>query len=105
MNVAESLKALASYPIPSTFIANVLAEMDIDAKAEADAVMRKCPGYIKAKAGVYNFLATAPNVSQNGISYSFASEDKAFFKKKAAELLDSIDDGDGGLYGYQGDSF
>lgn len=107
MTVISSLKALSAYPIPTALIEDALAGAGLLPDEEADSAMRGSKAYKSAKAKVFFFLATAPNVSQGGISYSFTSADKTMFRKMAQALMDEIGEEDGSRveYGYQGETF
>lgn len=103
MNVDEALKALASYPIPRTFILNVLADLELDPNATANTLIRKSAQFKRAKIAVYRFLITAPNITQNGISYSLTAEDKNYYKQCVGELEREIGSESSRIYGYVGD--
>ena len=108
MTIAETLTAISAYPIPYPFIQATCEGEGLESDAQSTADVRSTTAYKRAKAKTYLFLATAPNVSQGGISYSFTNEDKQMFRKQAQTLLDEVEDeeGYGGVdYGYQGDNF
>lgn len=104
MNIASTLKALSAYPIPSALIENICEGEGLDGEQDATTEIRQGVAYKRAKASVYTFLATAPNVSQGGISYSFTSEDKAYFRRCASLLMEEIGEGDA-QFGYIGDNY
>lgn len=107
MNIASTLKALNAYPIPSPLIENIIEGEGLDGEQEATADIRQSKEYKRAKAKVFRFLSTAPNISQQGISYSFTNEDKAYFRRCASQIMDEIGEGDEEemQYGYIGDNF
>ena len=62
----------------------------------------------RAKARAYAYLITAPNISQNGVSFSFTAEERKQFKKLAVDLLKEIGDDTSSIgtkYGYVGENF
>lgn len=105
-DVLTSLRGVTVYPIP----AGVLAECALDAGCNPDAEVtrevRNSKEFKRAKAHVYNFLASAPNITQQGVSFSFSATERANFRKLAATLeAEANGDGTGGVYGYVGEDF
>lgn len=108
MNVIQSLKSLTAYPIPSATVQGIAEECGLQPDAALEAAARNSAEFKRAKARVYIYLLSAPNVSQNGVSFSFTSDERKHFKAAARKLLAEIGDDITGLglgvsYGYKGE--
>lgn len=105
MNVAQSLKSLSAYPIPSATLQDIAEGVGLSAETELTPETRGSSEFRRAQAGVYLFLSQAPNVTQNGISYTFSDDDRRRFRLRAEGILDEVGDttGNGPAYGYQGE--
>lgn len=106
MNVAQSLKSLSAYPIPSATLQDIAEGVGLAADALLTPDMRRSGEFRRAQAGVYLFLSEAPNVTQGGISYSFSDDDRKRFRTRAESILDELGDdatGYGACFGYQGE--
>lgn len=106
MNVLEALRRLNAYPIPLSELQSICIVRALDADSDATAGVLKSADFKRATADVYLWLSEAPNVSQDGISYSFSEEQRKGFKRRAAVILNALgDDGLSGTevtYGYKG---
>ena len=110
MTILQSLQAITPYPFSPATLLGIAEECGLEADAELCPDQRRTPEFKRAKAHVYLFLTTAPNLSQNGISFSFTSEERKRFKAMAHSLLSEIGDdvsmlGPGVRYGYRGEDF
>lgn len=108
MTIQQSLKSITAYPIPSATLQDIAEGCGLQLDTELDAELRAKAEYKRAKARVYIYLITAPNISQNGVSFNFTSEERKHFKKLAKDLLKGIGDDISGLgvtYGYKGEDF
>lgn len=110
MTTLQSLRSLSAYPVSSATIENIAEEAGIAADTELTPEVRKSAAYKRAKAHTYLYLASAPNISQNGVSFSFSSEERKRFMATAKQLLQEIGDdtsclGSGQRYGYMGENF
>lgn len=105
MNVAQSLRSMSAYPIPAVTLQSIAAGEGLDADELLTSGLLRSREYRRAQAGVYLFLSEAPNVSQNGISYSFSDDDRRRFRTRAESILDELGDkaNSGVSYGYQGE--
>ncbi len=105
MNVAQSLRSLSAYPIPSATLQDIAEGVGLSADTDLTQELRRSSEFRRAQAGVYLFLSEAPNVTQNGISYSFSDDDRRRFKTRAESILDELGDttDNGVSYGYQGE--
>ncbi len=106
MTLRESLLAISPYPIPSEFIDSVgvaIGGVDMDSEVgDLEPV-----SIYRAKARVYYFLATTPNVSEGGVSISFTAEDKRIFLAMARRFASLAGEGSlipGAVYGYKGEN-
>lgn len=107
MTIYNTLAAISAYPIPRSAIENALDEAGLAGADDCTKEVRNSSPYKRAKATLYIFLATAPNISQNGISYSLTDADKDMYRRMANNLLEETGEvATGGVeYGYQGDNF
>lgn len=104
MTIRESLLALSPYPIPADFLESVGTGIGVDLDDGVGDVDAKV--IYRAKARVYFFLATTPNVSEGGVSISFNANDKSIFLSMArryAELAGEESLVPGPAYGYKGE--
>lgn len=101
-NISKSLKSLSSYPIPSATIEEVVEGFGLNPGEEVTPEIRRSKVFMLAKAGIYDFLSEAPNISQAGISYSFSDDDRKRFKSKAESIRSEFGSSQG-VYGYQGE--
>ena len=104
MTVKETLLAISPYPIPEASLEAFGTEVGLGLEDEAGGDVRALNG---AKARLYFWLATTPNVSEGGVSISFSAADKALFLKKARWYAEQA--GEDGLipaasYGYKGEN-
>lgn len=108
MTTLQSLKSLSVYPTPSATLQDIAEGCGLQPDAELTPEMRNSKEMKRAKARTYAYLVTAPNISQNGLSFSFSAEERKQFKKLAVDLLKEIGDDTSGLktkYGYVGEDF
>ncbi len=103
MTVRESLLAISPFPIPAEFLDSVGTGIGLDLDLGLDEIDKR--SLYRAKARVYYFLATTPNVSEGGVSISFTAADKNAFlalARKFAELAGETGLIGGPAYGYKG---
>lgn len=107
MKVIQSLRAVTSYPVSVAVVENICEAAGLETEAEAAQELRRSKQYKAALASVYRFLATAPNVTQAGISYTLSESDKERYRKMAESLSDEAGDETGAsmAYGYVGDNY
>lgn len=101
--ISKSLKSLSSYPIPSATIEEVAEALGLNPSDDITPNIRNSNNYKLAKAGIYDFLSEAPNISQAGISYSFSDGERKRFKAKADSIRSELDYNNQDVYGYQGE--
>lgn len=108
MTIQQSLKSLTAYPITSTTLQDIAEGCGLSLDSELTPEVRGSKEMKRAKAHTYIYLITAPNISQNGVSFSFTAEERKQFKRLAIDLLDEIGDDTSRLrtkYGYVGENF
>lgn len=105
MYVREVLSSLTGYPIPESALRRIGMEARIDVDDYvANASVR---GLNYAKALVYMYVATAPNISEGGVSITLSATDKSVLLGRARRFaaLAGVDDlVPGASFGYKGDS-
>lgn len=107
MTISESLRAISLYPINPLTAENIADECGLYGDDTISPEVRNTKAYKKAKAKVYLYLAEAPAVSQAGATYSFTDAEREAFRRKAAQLLEEIDEAsEGGIVcGYLSEDF
>lgn len=110
MNVLQSLKSLSSYPTPTATLQDIAEGASLEANADLTPEIRNSAEFKRAKARAYLYLVTAPNISQNGISFSFTSDERKQFRKIACDILAELGDDISAItgknrYGYRGSDF
>lgn len=105
--VSELLQSVNTYPIPANIIMEAGVKYGLDLEAEATKEIIQSRAYKLAKADVYTFLAGAPNVTQNGISFSFSEDQRKYFLSVASSIRteEGVTDATSGkIYGYKGEN-
>lgn len=108
MTIQQSLKSLTAYPIPPATLQDIAEGCGLSLDTELTQELRSGKEMKRAKARTYAYLVIAPNISQNGVSFSFTAEERKQFKKLAVDLLKEIGDDTSSLktkYGYVGEDF
>lgn len=106
MTVLDSLRASSAYPVPQEVVETIVAARGLQPDATLSPDLARSPAYRLAKADLLTWLSGAPDVSQEGISYSFTDEQRKGFRGRAAAIYDDCGDGEdkaGTIYGYKGD--
>lgn len=106
MKVSELLQSVNSYPIPENVISEAGIRYGLDLEADATKEIINSSGYKLAKADVYTYLAGSPNVTQNGISFSFSEDQRKYFLNVASSIRteEGVEDATSGQsYGYMGE--
>lgn len=102
MTILESLKSLTNYPVSSEYIEATLTAEGLDGAGEYTPATAKDARYLRAKRQVCLYIATAPNISQGGISYTLDANARGYFLDMAADIAEELSD-EGGRFGYIGD--
>lgn len=107
MKVVEVLTHMSNYPIPYSVAEVACVAYGIDVEAELTFDLSKSAEFKKAKAQIYFYLASAPNVSQNGTSFSFTKEERELFLSYYSNLMEGKDETSAvdGNFGYKGENF
>lgn len=92
MKVSRVLMSLTNYPIPMPIIENIMDGEGLDIDTEIDKSVRQSAAFKRCQAKIYFFLASAPNVSQGGISYSFSQSEREYFTRAANHILNNLND-------------
>ena len=103
MTILESLQSLSNYPVSSEYATGVLIAEGLAGTEEYTPATAKDTRYLRAKRRVCLYLATAPNISQGGISYTLDANARGQYIDMAADIAEELSDGEGGRFGYIGD--
>lgn len=108
MTILNALRRINAYPIPLGELDTIALSRGLDTDGEADRETLHSTGYRLATADVLIWLSEAPNVSQDGISYSFTDEQRKRFKARALAIMEACGEADeaklGGVnFGYKGE--
>lgn len=106
MKLSESLKAATPYPVPASVFNTVALVRDVDLTQDSTLANLSSKEFRLANADLYKWLFLVPNVTQEGISYSFTNEDKKRFRSEAnaiyEDLGEPIINENKTTYGYKG---
>lgn len=105
MTVLDSLRAINGYPLSLLSLELAARGRNLDPGAEVTKEVLGSKGYRLAKADVLMMLADAPDVTQEGITYSFTDEQRGSFRKSASVIYNENGERERGaaVYGYKGD--
>lgn len=104
MTIAQSLKSLSAYPIPSATLQDVAEGAGLTIDTEVTPEVRRSRSFRRAKAKTLIWLSGAPNVSQGGQSYSFSDDERNRLHGWAMDILDDLGELDNtDQFGYQGE--
>lgn len=106
MKVSQLLQSINTYPIPANIILEAGIKYGLEIEADATKEIVQSSEFKLAKADIYTFLAGAPNVTQNGISFSFTPEQRTYFLNVASSIRkeEGVEDPTTGQdYGYVGE--
>lgn len=106
VKVKDLLQSINPYPIPANVIteAGIKYGLDLESEVTPDLIAGK--EYNLAKADIYTYLAGAPDVTQNGVSFSFTEDQRAYFLNVATSIRGEQgvqDPTTGQGYGYVGE--
>lgn len=101
-SVLDSLKSLTTYPIPLAALENIAALRGLELDWEVGSTQEK--DFLLAKADVLTWLSLAPNVTQEGISYSFTDKQRENYLQLANSIKDEYSEElpKAVKYGYKG---
>lgn len=103
MTTLESLKGINSYPIPYRTLEAVAVRHGLSLSVSATAEIVNGREYKLACAELLKWLATAPNITQGGQSYSFSDEQRLQLRNQAEDLIAEAEEtASKTRYGYKG---
>lgn len=103
MTILQAIKSLSRYPIADTAIELCAIKRGLDVEDEVTDVNIAETSYKLLEADIYLWLASAPTVTQGGISYSFSEKERNLLKQKASAIYTECGvDGAVLKYGYKG---
>ena len=105
MTIRELLTAISPAPVSDAFIKSIGTEVGVDMDSDVSKV--GIEPVDRARARLYLFLATVPNISEGGVSITFTADDKKVFLNLARKYATRA--GETGLvpgvaYGYKGEN-
>lgn len=105
MTVLDSLRSISGYPLSASVLEMAAISRGLDIREEVTKDVAASDAYRLAKADVLMMLAEAPDVTQEGISYSFTDEQRNSFRMSASVIYGECGDDTAGstIYGYKGD--
>ena len=108
MTVSESLRSINNYPIPPYVLTKSAIKngMSLEDEITSESVISK--EYRLMEADVFAFLAGAPDVTQNGVSFSFTDDQRDWFLSMSNSIkadLGVSDASSGQGYGYMGEDY
>lgn len=92
MTVVQSLRSLSAYPIPLSTVIEIAESTGMCHDTEMQPEIRQSREFRKAQALVYIFLSEAPNVTQNGISFSLSAEERRRLRTRGESILEDLCD-------------
>lgn len=106
MTISELLRSINTYPIPASIIleAGIKYNLDVDSEATKEVIESK--DYKLAKADIYAYLAGAPNVTENEISFSFSEDQRNYFLSLSNSIKSELgveDETTGQGFGWMGE--
>lgn len=108
MTVSESLKSINNYPIPPYVLTKSAIKNGMSLEEEVTSEILISREYRLMEADVYAFLAGAPDVTQNGITFSFSQDQRDWFLSMSNSIktdLGVVDSSTGQGYGYMGEDY
>ena len=108
MTVSESLRSINNYPIPAYVLTKSAIKngMSLEDEITSESVISK--EYRLMEADVYAFLAGAPDVTQNSVTFSFSQDQRDYFLSMSNSIkaeLGASDASSGQGYGYMGEDY
>ena len=88
-SVLDSLKSVSSYPIPSATIETMASLRGLRLDWDISSQEKE---FLLTKADLLMWLSLAPNISQEGISYSFTDNQRASYASLAKSITSNYED-------------
>lgn len=104
MTTLDALKSISNYPTPQRTFDRIAVVRRISLTQEATPEILLSREYQTAEADLMNYLASAPNVSEGGVSFSFSQAEKEQFKRQASFIMSGIDTPVRSHFGYKGEN-
>lgn len=105
--ILNILKSMNAYPIPFDTLKGIAEGRGLNIEDEATPEVRQSRDFNLAKADVYAWLAGAPNVTQQSITYSFTTDQQKAFRRQAIALYrandEALPESLKGSFGYMGE--
>lgn len=108
MTILDSLRSINSYPIPTGVQSKAAVGYGLNLEEEVTTAVLESTAYRLAEVDVYVFLAGAPDVTQNGVTFSFTDEQRKHFLSISSSIKQAagVDDATTGQgYGYIGEDY
>ena len=108
MNISEALRSINNYPIPPYVLMKTAIKNGISLEDEVTSESVISKEYRLMEADVYAFLAGAPDVTQNGVTFSFTQEQRNYFLSMSNSIKEGfgVSDASAGQgYGYMGEDY
>jgi len=102
MTIIQSLSAINAYPLSSNVLTNIAESRGLDSTIDITTEIRATDAYNLAKSDVLIWLSNAPDVTQEGIDYSFTDAQRVKLRNDASYLASKYGDPLGTIYGYKG---
>ena len=83
MTIAQALQSYSNYPVPSLLLQRVAAERGLALDEFYDSDIAASKSYRLAKADVYYYYGTAPDIKEGDISLSLSQQSNFLFMAKA----------------------
>jgi hypothetical protein len=103
MTVVESLRAITNYPIPERTLERAALYRGLDPALVIDSRTMDSQQFKLAEADIYEFLSTAPNVSEGGVSFSLSEQQRQGYKHKADDIRTVLNVAGMPKFGYKGE--
>jgi hypothetical protein len=103
--ILDALRSVNAYPIPMHTLVETAERYKLSISADATQACLHGRDYLLAKADLLRWLSFAPNITQNGISFSFTDEQRHDFRKEADRVAEECGGDETRItatYGYKG---
>jgi hypothetical protein len=107
-SIIEALKSVSGYPVSDVVFKRISKARGINLEDEATAEIMLLSNYRLATADITLWVSFAPNVSQEGVSYSMSNAEREEMRKIANAIYRELNDNSyipesKTKYGYKGD--
>lgn len=107
MTISEALKSINNYPIQDSTVEMICTIRELDSTSDFTTSVYTSEEYQLAKADVYKYLYSVPNISEQGISFSIQERDDFLSIANSIYLKYGEDENvtGGGTYGEKGEEW